>query len=33
MEIKIFDNFLKIEDLEILENLDLPLVKSDKKYS
>jgi hypothetical protein len=30
MEIKIFDNFLKIEDLEILENLDLPLVKSDE---
>ena len=29
MEIKIFDNFLKKEDLEILENLDFPFVKFD----
>ena len=30
MEIKIFDNFLKKEDLEILENLDFPFVKFDE---
>jgi len=30
MEIKIFDNFLKIEDLEVLENLVLPLIQSDE---
>ena len=30
MEIKIFDNFLKVEDLEVLENLVLPLIQSDE---